>query len=786
MSTGLQNHTGAQHPAARTPPDKADLYQGFSLKSVTWGYRQIFADTIDELFRQGCLGPQRREVTGKFFELLKLADQSCFDHVLRQFLGALTPHNRWIMDLPGIFTDLVDQGASLATGKFHQGIRFFEILSGGGMGDSPRGMRECLNWLRRLRKLDDELAMAFLEGYDHLRKRMLPLEIERFLEAALQIHHANPDTAYKFLRGEIASAETYILAITRECRLSDMAESLRMLLRGLTGEDWIIADLGQLDADDLMEHGTQSLTVSGHVYLPERCRIFQQTADNRNWYRLCGVISAAALLEDSFPRIHGHPHYTTCASLAGGGLRNSNLFVLLECVRVLRRAAKRWPGSRRLIEFGLENAWSADELAEASPNLCLRQALDTDTKTEALSQLRAAADACINCFDAAQCLEDPWSELILSAYPGLRRQPLTIPSFFSDFMFPVNFSNAVGDQLVADLKDASRQKQEKRSDQDATGAGAAESDAAGLSGEKQDQPTAAAAAYIYDEWDFQQNDYRPDWCHLRQHQTEPHPPVTAPANYLDEAQKIRALFERLKPDLANREKRLPDGDDINMELLIEYKLERLHQPAPPIRFYEKPLIRQRDLATLVLLDTSGSTGEAQGGNTKVLDMEKQAALALGTGLHLLGDRFAVCGFNSNGREHCEYQVFKDFPQEWDDKSIARIMNARPQGATRIGPALRHAGYLLAQQPSRQRLIILVTDGQPMDQDYSPETRYAQHDVRMACEENARQDIHTFAISTLENSLADMEIMFPGHKFVILTNIRQLPQILPRLYLRLTL
>lgn len=25
----------------------------------------------------------------------------------------------------------------------------------------------------------------------------------------------------------------------------------------------------------------------------------------------------------------------------------------------------------------------------------------------------------------------------------------------------------------------------------------------------------------------------------------------------------------------------------------------------------------------------------------------------------------------------------------------------------------------------------------MDQDYDPHTRYAQHDVRMACEENAR-------------------------------------------------
>ena len=74
----------------------------------------------------------------------------------------------------------------------------------------------------------------------------------------------------------------------------------------------------------------------------------------------------------------------------------------------------------------------------------------------------------------------------------------------------------------------------------------------------------------------------------------------------------------------------------------------------------------------------------------------------------------------------------------------------------------------------------------MDNGYDPNTRYAQYDVRMACEENARRDIHTFAISTEENFLADMEIMFPRRRFTILTDITKLPRVLPRLYSRLTL
>jgi nitric oxide reductase NorD protein len=113
------------------------------------------------------------------------------------------------------------------------------------------------------------------------------------------------------------------------------------------------------------------------------------------------------------------------------------------------------------------------------------------------------------------------------------------------------------------------------------------------------------------------------------------------------------------------------------------------------------------------------------------------------------------------------------------------MAAWPRHSTRIGPALRHSGYLLSQQPNRQRLIILMTDGKPMDQGYESATRYAQHDVRMACEEIARQDIHTFAISTEENAIADMEIMFPHRRFAILPDLRRLPEILPRLYIQMT-
>ena len=93
---------------------------------------------------------------------------------------------------------------------------------------------------------------------------------------------------------------------------------------------------------------------------------------------------------------------------------------------------------------------------------------------------------------------------------------------------------------------------------------------------------------------------------------------------------------------------------------------------------------------------------------------------------------------------------------------------------------------MAQVEAKKRLIILITDGKLMDSGYDPHSRYAQYDVRMACEENRRLDIHALAISTEENSRADMEVMFPGRRYAILPDIGELLRVLPRLYIQMTI
>ena len=82
-----------------TPQNNTPDYKGFNLKSVCWGYRDIFRRRIERLFREGLLGEHRREVTETFFEMLLSAGGTIFDDVLQDLIEAINARLRWILAL---------------------------------------------------------------------------------------------------------------------------------------------------------------------------------------------------------------------------------------------------------------------------------------------------------------------------------------------------------------------------------------------------------------------------------------------------------------------------------------------------------------------------------------------------------------------------------------------------------------------------------------------------------------------------------------------------------------
>jgi nitric oxide reductase activation protein len=763
----------------------------FSLKSVCWGYRDTFSKAIEGLFEKNLLGPEQEEITRQFFNTLKNAERDFFDHVLHEFLKALNPKTHWIMSIPAIFSDVTEMGIRFAESKLYYGTAFFRIFGEGGIGRSPDEVRNLMTFLKQLWEVDGELAFAFLKGYMKIVDRLTPSEIEQYIATGIQIFGRNRKSALRFMECTLRSSESTIEALSKECRLKDITEPLTRLLRALVGWDVEISDLGALDTDHLIERGSRVVCLYRWLYLPQRIRSFEDREANTNLYLLMAISAAGMLSENSFSRIHGHSEYTDCRSLAGEDTLRINLFQILEYVRVLSRIRAKWPGAVRLLYWAI-----LTEFERRPPQTPAEMLFYSVMQPELLKETYPAVRELVlekalhsaSVFETASTLSGEWLAHVVSAYPGIDRIPLPPFSFLPDLLYPAEVSSPQLDRIVVDLKDESHRRAESKAEQsepphqDTEPESTSEED---LDKRNKEERPKVEARYIYDEWSQPDNDYLRNHCFLREIDAVAGPKSPLPSDFAAQVKKTRRIFEYLKPSVAKKEKYLQEGDMINPDLLIEYLTLKHREPSPKIRFYEKPRINRRDLAVLILMDVSGSTGnEAE--NYKILELEKYSALILGQGLESLGDKFSICGFSGQGRENCEFYVFKDFQEKWDSLTMSRVLRARPRSSTRIGVALRHAGYRLAKAEAKQRLIILITDGKPMDSGYDPATRYAQYDIRMSCEENKRQGIHTFGISTEENTRADMQIMFPGGRFAILPDIRHLPRVLPRLYVKLTI
>lgn len=765
-----------------SPIPQADRYQGFSLSSVCWGYRDIFRTSLEQLLAEGLIGDQRPEVTERFFALMRCAEEQAFDHVLREFLTALNPRTAWIVDLPSAFAQVTQMGRQLAETKLYYGVTYFRIFGEGGFGQTPQQVRTLITCLHRLREIDDELAMAFLRGYAGLAERLEEAEVGIYVQEGIRIFGRNRNTGLRFMQGTLKASESVIRSLTRECRLEDVRPGLERLLCALVGYEVELSDLGRLDSDELIERNTRMVCMYRWLYLPARVRHFCHAAQNRNWYRLTAITAAGMLAFDSFPRIHGHPSFSSCADLVGGDLLAQNLLQLIEYGRVLQRIRDQWPGARRLLRFGVETEFTVLP-AETAAHKLLQAVLSGSENVAVARKLFDLADRAVNVFDTASLITPTIRAAVLEACPELGCSRLRTVTFLPDFCYPGAVSQAPQDALIADLKEKAK-RQRAREEQDADRQQRALRPHREDGGERAPaEPGAVEAAFVYDEWSQLEGDYYPNYCQVREMRVADVRPRALPADFVQLAARTRRIFELLRPAWV-REKHLPEGDAINVDRLIDHVVMRRREPSPTVDFYERPCRRRRDLAVLILLDVSGSTGQDVD-RERTIEIEKRAALILGQGLSVLDDQFAVCGFSGSGRERCEFFVYKGFDEPWNRESMSCVLAAHPRSATRIGAALRHAGYRLLSVAARQRLILLVTDGKPTDTGYDPNTRYAQHDVRMACVENRRQGIHTFCVSTHENSRADMEIMFPDRMFAILPSIQHLPRVLPRLYVRMT-
>jgi nitric oxide reductase NorD protein len=102
----------------------------------------------------------------------------------------------------------------------------------------------------------------------------------------------------------------------------------------------------------------------------------------------------------------------------------------------------------------------------------------------------------------------------------------------------------------------------------------------------------------------------------------------------------------------------------------------------------------------------------------------------------------------------------------------------------MGTAIRHASHLLENETSRQKLLLIITDGKPNDLD-KYEGRYGIEDTRQAILEAEIKGLQPFCVTIDERAEDYLPYLFGKNAYILVKNIQELPTKLPLLYLRLT-
>ena len=68
----------------------------------------------------------------------------------------------------------------------------------------------------------------------------------------------------------------------------------------------------------------------------------------------------------------------------------------------------------------------------------------------------------------------------------------------------------------------------------------------------------------------------------------------------------------------------------------------------------------------------------------------------------IGDAFAIHGFASDGLHDVRYYSLKRFEQAFDDETKGRLIDMQGGLSTRMGAAMRHAGYHLSLVPKIEK------------------------------------------------------------------------------------
>jgi nitric oxide reductase NorD protein len=288
--------------------------------------------------------------------------------------------------------------------------------------------------------------------------------------------------------------------------------------------------------------------------------------------------------------------------------------------------------------------------------------------------------------------------------------------------------------------------------------------------------------HLIDEWDFRKNDYLINYVRIKPQVTLNVVPIDLPVRLKKTVRKIQGELDLLELDRIKND-RLPYGDELNIDTWIDYKGHK-NKSMHHQNFYTSFEKKTRDISTLILADVSLSTEAGITQDVRVIDVIKDGLMVFSEAMEKLKDNFAIYSFSSLQNKKVYFNIIKNFKDKYDNLIRGRIDSMQPYYYTRLGAAIRESAKILDKQKSTTKLLLIISDGKPNDEDRY-DGRYGIEDTKKAIEEVKKKGIVPFCITVDLDAKEYLSYLFGRNGFAVVRDGQKLPKVIPEVYINLT-
>ncbi|HSA61689.1 MAG TPA: VWA domain-containing protein [Nitrospiraceae bacterium] len=289
----------------------------------------------------------------------------------------------------------------------------------------------------------------------------------------------------------------------------------------------------------------------------------------------------------------------------------------------------------------------------------------------------------------------------------------------------------------------------------------------------------------YPEWDHTIQDYRMNWCRVVER------PAAAGSDEFVSAtltthqsviKSLRRFFESLRPPAFRRVAGQADGEDLDIDAVVRRAADQRAGFEGGDRIYVRREKKERDVAVAFLVDVSGSTSRQLESGRRVIDIEKESLVLLCEALEAVGDQYGLYAYSGQGRASVDFLTIKDFDDRLGASTAHRLGGLGPRQQNRDGAAIRHATAKLLAREVKTRILMLLSDGRPLDGEYKDE--YSLEDTKAALRDAKRRGVDPFCVTIDRDADSYLRRMYGEVQYSVIDRIETLPTRLPRIYQQL--